>query len=742
MDDQQCLEMEAPDLLRGMAFLSENPEAFGFVADAYPVATDRWLVAAGGQNIPGRAAPTYSVSDGSVEGLFDHLYGSLVQRSRVNHEILERTFGDYAGPREHSIARYVAALAEMVAMQVLTQTAGGSFDGVLRLLGYELSFALDSLCTTISDGEPGSRDSALYAASLGICRITDNGGGFYTLDAMATGDFEVFLLDAEGMRPLRLPKVGVLRPGVSDTPLGRRVRIAHPSPFAVLLLSRSAGELTAAERRSVQDNPGIIWRYRMRLEEMILRIVDACKQADQFGDYAARAFAGRARGRDSASGAVLFVMGNSTFDAFRTACHDRLVRLEELVSLLPDGYDPASVAPQEPRAEIERAYIRRLLSEERALLVRTSEALQNLTMRMLSEPSSDLPDEMAKIPDDVPEYHRLTVECVQEAYRLYNMENEADRALLTANRRALRDHFSDNWITLRPFLQAVLLSNAPVAEDMPSQAQEEEHDHSAYIHCRTLNADLGRRLDARKAVLGRLETLLADSLTVLRAEGNDWLHVRASDECPEAWAHDLVSALAPALHDLLGGQDGQNGHRAENDRYRSLLAAYMSERDVLFVHDTTGDGFFAASWEAILNGSLSETLWEAFATAISRDMPEDAPALDEGARSSYAELVQTLRRISLGTGALQARIEDRAAERRTARDLAGRPDLQMAAIRASAYRDTAWGEEVCALLDTAHRNNYMAVVRRWQEARELMQRRAAAYEEYVAMYADEMAGKD
>ena len=97
---------------------------------------------------------------------------------------------------------------------------------------------------------------------------------------------------------------------------------------------------------------------------------------------------------------------------------------------------------------------------------------------------------------------------------------------------------------------------------------------------------------------------------------------------------------------------------------------------------------------------------------------------------AYRELWESLCHVSKGTGALFARVKGRGAERRTARDLADRPDIRLAALRASAYEDEDWGDSVVAIMDPAMRREHMNVVRRWLETRELAAKRAEAYVVY------------
>jgi hypothetical protein len=223
-------------------------------------------------------------------------------------------------------------------------------------------------------------------------------------------------------------------------------------------------------------------------------------------------------------------------------------------------------------------------------------------------------------------------------------------------------------------------------------------------------------LAARKKTLDELEVLLSDSLTVLRADGGDWLDGRAGDGSMAAWGERLHRELPVALAPILTQWQG------ETDRYRSLFSAYTYERELLFRADIAPeDGFFADDWRGILDGGLTDARWDALLACL------DAPA-------AYRALLESLRRVSTATGALLARMENRGAERRMARELSGRPDLQVHALRASAYEDGDWGESVVAIMDPPMRRDHRDAVRRWQETRELWARRKEAYDAYSVAY--------
>jgi hypothetical protein len=134
----------------------------------------------------------------------------------------------------------------------------------------------------------------------------------------------------------------------------------------------------------------------------------------------------------------------------------------------------------------------------------------------------------------------------------------------------------------------------------------------------------------------------------------------------------------------------------------------------------------------IRNGDLTDSRWNTLGETLT-----EAP--------SYRELWESLRRVSMGMGALVARIESRGAERRMARDLASSPDIQLAALRASVYEDMDWGESVVTVLEPALRREHKDAVRRWQETCELADRRAEAYAAYStawdAYLSEESAGK-
>jgi hypothetical protein len=315
----------------------------------------------------------------------------------------------------------------------------------------------------------------------------------------------------------------------------------------------------------------------------------------------------------------------------------------------------------------------------------------------------------------VPQYRRLGWKEIYGVFRRYDVENDADCARVAENRRVLRENLTDHWIALRPHLRRA-------SEVIPSPAAER-----SYAACEEMATRLSRMLTERKKRLQELDTLLAGSLTVLRAEGRDWLEGRAGDGSMAAWTGKLTDGLSAGLTPIL------TDWQADTEAYRSLLTAYTYERELLFRMDIRPDGgFFARDWSGIENGDLPDSRWDAL-----RDSLAAIPA--------YRDLWESLRRVSRGTGALLLRVEGRGAERRASRELASDREIQLAALRASVYEDGDWGESVVNVLEPALRREHKDAVRRWQETRELAARRAEAYAAcsaaWSAYLSEERAGK-
>ena len=78
---------------------------------------------------------------------------------------------------------------------------------------------------------------------------------------------------------------------------------------------------------------------------------------------------------------------------------------------------------------------------------------------------------------------------------------------------------------------------------------------------------------------------------------------------------------------------------------------------------------------------------------------------------------------------LEHDVRKRDAERACIRELTEQSDWTAAALRAAVYHDTAYGDDIGALIDEAVRTEYRSVVSQWHEENELYERRCAALNE-------------
>lgn len=705
-------EAEAAEFLRTeMTFLAENPESFGLISDARPLATKHLLVAANGHSTDvGVNTPTFELEFPGVDGLLA-LYGDMLRDTEDLAETLQAAFGEIGTAMEHPVSRYCAVLAEVTAMQVLRGPAGGaSFEQTKLMLDDAVCKNLATLRHYFTNDEIDLQEEDFFEVSLGVCRLREEGDGDYVADVFAAGDFHMYLLDEQGMAPLWRIATSAISPDSHGALRGKSIRFRHPEPFAVLLLSDSVCALNAAEHRGLKTGPGLIWRYRMRLEDYFLRLVTDCVREYEFGERATRFFLGRSHGWDSASGAMTVLRNGVSYEVFRLRCQNRLSALGRLVELLPNGYDATAEPEPESRTEVELAFLRRQLEKNADL----SDALSDALRRSVLDTFTQAEDaEVLPPPRDVPDYRRLSREEIRAVFRTFDEENDGDRARIDENNRMIRESLSEHWITLRPVLiETALSSERPVAV-------YREAANRAFDACLEMNSRLSGMLAHRHALITRLENRLADSLDVLDAEGNDWICGRAGADRAALWVGDLTASL-PALLAELSADWEEDTHR-----YRSLLAAYTTERERLFRLDVRPTvGGFAADWRAMLDGCLPEARWTEYRERLEASVET----------ASFVPLLESLRRISMGTGALLSRIRARSAEARTARKLSGDADLRVSALRGAAYEDPAWGTAVIDAMDTATRNEFRATVRRWQETCRLLSDRREAFTAYSDMY--------
>ena len=339
-------------------------------------------------------------------------------------------------------------------------------------------------------------------------------------------------------------------------------------------------------------------------------------------------------------------------------------------------------------------------------------ALRRLALQKLAAGKDDASAPLP--PPDVPAYRRLSWEEVWNAYRVYDVENDADRALLTENHRALREGLSDHWVTLRPcFLSAT------ATDDTPEAALYLAESDTRFVRARELAKELGAHLRERSERIDEVESRLRSALDALQDNKHNWIYDRADTVGTDVFATSWTTEMPKALAAL------REGWQESTEAYRACREAYLTEREALFALDVLSDqGFFAADLQSLLDGTMSE---ERF-----RTLRESLATLPESAR--YTKLWDSLRRISLGTAALTRRIRERAAESRMARDLSDSLDLRVACLRAAAYEDSDWGKDTLRVMDAAMRRDYREMLRRWQEDTELASRRTDTYRAYSTAY--------
>lgn len=706
--------VEPEILIPEMTFLAENPEAFGLVPDACPLSTKHLLIAANGHSAEGGSiSPMIDTEEKGIDGVFS-VYGDLFPRTEEIAEALQAAFGTNKSGQEYPVSRYCATLAEVTALQILRNSAfDASFEQTRVMLTDGLRRNMKAFRNSFRNEEGKLLWSDdFFTVSLGICRIREAGGGNYTADVFSAGDFSLYLLDATGMSPLwctETPFFSCVDRG-EELLAGKTVRFHHPEPFALLLISESVWGVNASEMRSLRSNQGLIWRYRMRLEDYFLRLITDCVREYEFGTRAVHFFMGRSHGHDSASGAMTILRDGVSYEVFRLHCQNRLSVLSELTELLPDGYDPHNIPHPETRTATELAYLRQLLERDSDLADRLVDALQSCTVDKLRKGPSA---ESVPPPENVPDYTRLEWETVHRAYRVYDSENDGDRTRIENNARVMKESLSEHWITLRPLL-------TELRHNLPPEIQNYRRvSDQMYDSCRDMNRRLSALLEVRRETVSSIGKLLADGLDTLDAEGNDWVCGRAGTDSVMAWADPLATQLPLMLQNL------QRDWKQQTEQYRTLLTAYTAERNKLFLRDICEEkGSFSSDWRAMRDGCLPEGRWELF-----RDRLANAPDTE-----AFLNLFDSLYRISHGTGVLLHRIRTRAAENRMARDLSDRQDLQLLALRGAAYEDPDWGDAVIRVMDMATRNDFRATVRKWQRTCELIEKRKKAYMEYSAMY--------
>ncbi len=699
------------DTLLHTTFLSENPASFGQLSDARPVVTRDFAIAAGANAAGGAGTLLFTVEAPGTLGLLQEVYGGIITPTEDHIRLLRNTFGESDGEQDHPVGRYGAVLAQCVAQDILSSQAAHTMSGELMagILGRRISDALDDLRVRMNELLTETElPSETFTVSFAACRVRTSAADGYAVEIFSAGDHGFYVLDEWGLSPLWLVPTAPLSPAKTDGLMMQRIEWKQSTPLAVVILS---GGLAGMTERVLTDMPGRIWRERMRTEEQLLRAVTMAAIEEEFGDRCAYAYTGLAEDRDCVTGAILY--RHPSYEDFYAMCHHRLHALEDLVALLPDGYDASQTVEQPPLEAVEEAFIRYAFTARPALLQSTMDRLGDLVMQLLRHGEPDpSPASMAL---ETGGSIGLTHARVQEIFDHYDAENIDDRYQVEANRRIMHDLLSDHWITLRP----ILCPEEACDETDPDYAAACDR---AYASCRDMNAHLTALLNQRQKGLTDLEALLSESLHILRASGEDWLHGRGGDDNAAAWMDRLTADFPTAMAVLA------DSWRAGSEACRRLQAAYAAEREVLFHRDIDPErGIWRSTYEAVQNGRLPRGSWNLYAERCTEEA-------DDTAHEGYTELLLVLRTVSEGTRVLLDRMEGRAVERRTAHHIGGDEAWQTACLRGVLRRDPAWQSCDAVVTDEALRNEYEAAVRRWEETRNLIRRRETAFEGYRDMY--------
>ncbi len=755
-----ALAVGAHPTLLGTTFLSAGPEAFGLISDAVPLATRHLLVAAGHDpTVMEGDAPLYGCEAGEPDKVARILF-PMLDTHPILTDILRMNLGDCAKPQEHPLSRYCAMLVTAAVYEALNTSpnafpeknaeperknltgntdentvanSGPSSEKLndLDLILSRLSLNLPSLLDEFKNSLYEKRKDHIhmpvvsdkyFRVSLGACRVLPGeNAGDWIIDICMAGNYRAFLLDTHGLASLWDVQTRPLAILSSPDVMGRRLSIRHREPFSILLLSGGLCDAGYTDINARQDIPVHIWRKRMRLEELLLRIIVSCDDEEEFGVKAARAFAGQAMGRDCISGAMTVISPlGGDYEAFRMSCQGRLENLEELLALLPEEFDPTRMTPHPPCGEYERAYVRDLFAKRPKYLQSTVAMLGTCITNILNQALTHtlskgygvrVQQEESTGQREDSSTRVLSEELVYDVFRQYDQENDQDRAQVSKNRRIIRQVLSSHWVTLRP----VLMSLNPSSE---SEA-DMERCRRMYDSCLEMNHMLNSMLEERRNKLSAVETLLSDTLEVLRSASDDWIMGRGSETSFTEWLNRLSTDLPCTLDSVRASwQDA-------TQRCRSLQTAYTAERETLFDYDTVNDrGFWHPVFQSIMEGKLSDTVWE--------NIKREATAAEK--EGAYGDMFDALRIISEQIFKLTQRIQSRAAEQRCVQVLSGEFEWQFACLRASVYGETSWHPDIESLLDEGTRNEFKAVVRRWQETEALQKRQKQAFGAYQDMY--------
>lgn len=698
------------------AFLAENPEAFGFVSEAVPIATRDMIVSADGKpSKKGMIPPTYVYPYNDINRLFDSLFSRALDNSEENLDIIAKSLVGTENGYEHLVSRYAAVMSQAMACQTMRATpsdyAGISTtseyfaDKLGKNIAAGLSLLRDSM-TEFGGLAPSARED--FSVSLAVCRIDNVSGDEFAINMFGAGSFKFFLLDYEGMKVLWEDKLPRIEASDSDAPAiaHKTVTFKKTTPFAVIVLSDGACDRSGDSNSTytLNDNSeALVWRERMKLEQIMLRMIVGSIGEQGFEARCVQYFSGHIVSDDSASGAMTLV--GTSYDIFSTECRRRLEVLENTMTLLPDGYDVQNPPSVSDFDTTESVFLDGLTERYPSLRAITSATLSRhiriAIFAILNNNTAEL-EEDSVVPLDY----------IREIYRSFDCENDGDRSQLQVNQRLMSKLMADNWITLRPLLC------------YPAEGEDEDNEYRyennlKYAECLEMNEELTRLASRRAALIDKLYDEVKSCAELMLKEKDELLLNRI----PRSRFDDISDRLTQAI------PDAADALRTEWNEYseaaRELLEKYSVARAELYAEDT--DHGLVPCYESIMDGSVGNGFWS--------EIKEKVRLIHEGeAADDVFRIVDMINIISDNCGEIYDAIATRAAEKRTVRHISGDGAWNKTCLRAMLRELPGWEDSEAARIDDSMRSEYRAMIARWREALSLVNRQNEAFAEYYKVY--------
>lgn len=699
-------------------FLAENPEAFGFVSEATPLATKSMIASADGKpSKKGMIPSTYVYPYNDINRLFDSLFSGALDNSEENLDIISKSLTSTENGYEHLVSRYAAVMSQALACQTMRATpseysgARTSAEYFADRLGKNISLGLARLRNSMVDFG-GLAPSAMgdFSVSLAVCRIDNISGDEFAINMFGAGNFKFFLLDYEGMKMLWEEKLS--RIDANDSPDSapavayKTVRFKKTMPFAIIVLSDGASDRSGDSNSaaSVFDNgDALIWRARMKLEEVMLRMIVGSISEQGFAARCTQYFSGHIVSDDSASGAMVLV--GTSYDIFSTECRRRLEVLEHAMTLLPDGYDPENPPTISDFDTTESVFLDGLTDRYPSLRSVTAATLSRhikiAIMGILNNNTSNLEEDTV-----------VPLDYIRQVYRSFDSENDIDRAQLQINQKLISDLMANNWITLRPLFCYPAEGEDPDNEYRVQNALE-------YSKCIEMNETLTRLANRRNALIDELYAQVKSCVELMSSERDELVFNRISRPKFDDITARLTEII-PSAADALRAEWDENSEYAGE-----MVAQYSTNRASLFESDVKCA--LVPCYDSILDGSVGNGFWSEIKENIRLTLDADASA-------DVLRIIDMINIISDNCGEIYDAITTRAAEKRTVRHISGDAAWNKTCLRAMLRELPGWEDSDAARIDDSMRSEYRAMISRWREALTLVNKQKEAFLEYYKVY--------